>query len=80
MIYFLSKDGEKHPIVIVFPRLFITTDEFKKAGEGKKTCLLFVCNARLISMELLMEENGVDLWWSFVRWREGRLCFGISRG
>jgi hypothetical protein len=59
MIYFLYKDGEKHPIVIVFPRLFITANDFRKAGEGKKTCLLFVCNARFISMELLMEENGV---------------------
>jgi hypothetical protein len=47
------------PLFIVFPRLFITTNDFKKAGEGKKTCLLFVCNARFILMELLMEENGV---------------------
>lgn len=59
MIYFMYKDGEKHPIVIVFPRLFITANDFRKAGERKKTCLLFVCNARFISMELLMEENGV---------------------
>jgi hypothetical protein len=28
-----------------------------RASEGKKTCLSFVCNARLISMKLPMEEN-----------------------
>lgn len=28
-----------------------------RASEGKKTCLLFMCNARLISMKLPMEEN-----------------------
>jgi len=28
-----------------------------RTSEGKKTCLSFVCNARLISTKLPMEEN-----------------------
>jgi hypothetical protein len=48
MIYFLHKDNESHPIVIVFPKLSITINDFMKASEGKKTCLLFV-NARYLN-------------------------------
>jgi hypothetical protein len=42
MIYFLHKDSESHPIVIVFPKVSITTNDFMKASEGKKTYLLFL--------------------------------------
>jgi hypothetical protein len=60
-------------IVAVFPGLSITTSDFIKVGEGKNSCLLFVCNARLIFMELLMEQH---LWWNFIRKSKGSLCFG----
>jgi hypothetical protein len=35
--------------------------DLKRAYEGKKVSLLFVCNVRLISKKLLMVEDGVAL-------------------
>ncbi len=57
MVYFLHKDNINEARCCFFPSLSIAVMDFMKACEGKKTCLLFMCNAKFILTKLPMEKN-----------------------
>jgi hypothetical protein len=45
----------------LFSHIIHQCNDFKRAYEENKDNLLFVCNVKLISIELLMVENGTTL-------------------
>ncbi len=45
-------------MVAIFPKLSFVARDFMRVAAGKNGCLLYVCNARLISLRLRMEEDG----------------------
>ncbi len=51
-LFFLHKDGKRHFIIVVFPKLSTPARDFMKASEGKNGCLLFVCNVGLFLFEV----------------------------
>jgi len=74
-LFFLHKDGKRHFIIVVFPKLSIPARDFMRASEGKNGYLLFVC-----ILKLQMEEDGIAIMVELHMKEQKKLLFNGFKG